>query len=225
MVFCSKENLYNEVNRLKNSIGFNPIDYNIDLVSFCKSRIHVEELNFTTKKLRGMAIVGDSSNKDIILLNKNRTHTEQCFDCGHEFIHLAFHRNIKQKTFNCLDEPTIKQDSYLEWQANEGAAEFFVPYRSLLPLVKARYEKLDSWAAIQFFKAELAETYNVSLGVIHYRLESLKYEIAQYVSGISIDDVKILSHTQQAKKKIKVSSINDKEMQLYLSESYSQHNY
>lgn len=225
MVFYSKENLYNEIHRLKHSMGFEPEEYNIDLTSYCKTKIHLEELNFTTKKLRGMAVVGDSENKDIILLNANRTHTEQRFDCGHEVVHLAFHRNIKQKIFNCLDEPTIKQDSYLEWQANEGAAEFFVPYRSLLPLVKSRYEELDSWAVMQFFKAELAETYNVSLGVIHYRLESLKYEIAQYVSGISIDDVKILSHTQQAKKKIKVSSINDKEMQLYLSEFYSQHNY
>lgn len=225
MVFLSKEKLYNEIHNLKKSMGFDPCDYNIDLVSYCKNKIHIEELEFTTKKLRGMAIIGDDKNKDIILLNKNRTKSEQCFDFGHEFVHLVYHRGIKQKTFNCLDDPTIKQDSYLEWQANEGAAEFSVPYRTLLPKIKDVYDKLDSWASIQFFKSELAQTYNVSLGVIHYRLESLKYEINQYINGISINDIQILSHTQQTKKRISISSINDKEIQLYLRESYSQHNY
>ena len=44
-------------------------------------------------------------------------------------IHLALHRRLEQKTFNCFDKVQANQNPFTEWQANEGAAEFFVPYK------------------------------------------------------------------------------------------------
>ena len=83
-----------------------------------------------------MACLGDSSKPDIILLNSHRNKIEQKIDCSHEAIHLAFHRNINCKSFNCFETALPSQNKYLEWQANEGSAELNVPFQTLLPKIK-----------------------------------------------------------------------------------------
>lgn len=212
-VYYSKESLYNKVAEFKTSNGFDSMEYNIDLLSLCNDNCNLElrELNFSSKAFRGVAVFGDNNEKDIILLNQNRNYIEKSFDCGHEVMHLALHRYTDIQTFNCI-EGKVQQNPFYEWQANEGSAEFFVPYRVLLPMIKDRYSELHSWNGINSFKLELERQFGVTQGVVHYRLESLKYEINQCISGTPLNEIKILSQAQQRKDGIKVLSLNDLEM-------------
>lgn len=221
-MYCSKSSLYEEVERFKSSMGFDYLQYNIDLITLCKEyiKLDLEELNFSSRALRGVAVIGDEQHNDIVLLNKKRSYIERTFDCGHEVMHLFLHRNSKVQTFNCTDFPSVKQDPFLEWQANEGSAEFFVPYKSLLPMIKERYRELNSLEAIRRFKFELSEHYNVTMKVIEYRIESLKYETQQYICGTLLDEIDIMSKSQQSKKKIKAYSLNDKENDFLVNQNH-----
>ena len=209
-IYYTKESLYKEVANIKKYLGFEELDFNIDLINYCKSNgILVETLPYKTKGLRGMAILGDDNNKDIILLNKNRTRCEQNYDCAHETIHLCIHRKVGLKTFNCFNKVAPNQNPFLEWHANEGAAEFFVPYKTLLPLIRSNKDYLTDYRSIDSFKLSLSEKYSVPEAVINYRLENLKYEIYQYLQGTSIDDIEILSLKQQQQRNINIKSLNN----------------
>lgn len=162
-----------------------------------------------------MAIVGHEDESDVIFLNSARDCKEQNVDCGHECIHLGFHRNEPFRTFKCFEKVAPGQDKYLEWQANEGSAELIVPYRSFLQQIRHYEHLLHNYSNIKDFKKEMAEMYNVTEAVITFRLESLKFEIAQYLAGIPIDDIRILSNTSQVNRGIYVKSFNNiaKELQ------------
>lgn len=68
------------------------------------------------------------------------------------------------------------------------------------------------------FKRIMAHKFNVSDMVINFRFESLKYEIQQYISGTSLNNLKFLSNKQQIAQDIKVKSLNDIENELFYSE-------
>lgn len=224
--FYTKETLYNTIHNYKNYLGFDINDVGIDMIKRCNDiGITIEKVPFKTKGLRGMAIIGDNRDEDVILLNSNRGKIEQNFDCGHEVVHLGIHREIGPTSFNCIDKIYAKQDEYIEWQANEGAAELFVPYTALLPFIKFKYHTLTSSSAIQQLKSELGLIFNVSSKVIEFRFESLKYEISQYLCGVSIDDIKILSNTQQGKSSIYIKSINDRENEFIEEEKKTRKNH
>lgn len=210
MIHVTKAGLYKQVNYLRNSLGLEPDEYGIDTIKLCrKMGIRVEELPFCSSGLRGMAIVGNEDESDVIFLNSARTAREQNTDCGHECIHLGFHRNEPCRTFKCFEKVAPGQDKYLEWQANEGSAELTVPYRNLLRRVKRYEHLLHNYENIAAFKAESIDVYNATEAVITYRLESLKFEIAQYLAGVPLDDLCILSNTSQAREGIYVKSLND----------------
>ena len=122
---------------------------------------------------------------------------------------MAFHRNINCKSFNCFETALPSQNKYLEWQANEGSAELNVPFQTLLPKIKKNHHLLNTYFDISRFKQELVQEYNVTDAVISYRLESLKYEIEQFVHGVSMKDLRILSYTSQLKEGISIKSLND----------------
>ena len=137
MNYIRKADLYKLIAKLKQNWGLDKNEYNLDIISLCRSRgIQVGEVPFESSGLRGMACLGDSSKPDIILLNSHRNKIEQKIDCFHEAIHLAFHRNINCKSFNCFETALPSQNKYLEWQANEGSAELNVPFQTLLPKIK-----------------------------------------------------------------------------------------
>lgn len=209
-LYYSKEGLYREVAKLKEFLGLDSTSYGIDLTTILKEKgILIENLDFKTRHLRGMAVVGKGSNEDIILLNSNRNSIERNFDCGHEMIHLSLHRELNQKTFNCYDRILPNQNSFTEWQANEGAAEFFVPYKILLPMIKNYNISLDTYTTIDQFKHELETIFKVPSAVIAYRLENLSYEISQYQSGIALENIEILSKKKQIERKIHTISLNE----------------
>ena len=189
-----KHNLYERVDRLRGSLHI-PFNEPIDSITLIESspRIDLEYIPFKTHGFCGIAMVGEKI--DTIALNSNRTYEEQNFDGAHELMHLYQHRNITQR-FNCFSIKKPQQDSFLEWQANEGAAQFLVPYQDFIPrfldlYYSARYDEDRDLRDI------LADFYHVTTPVIHHRIDSLNYEIHQYERGIPLSELEILSKRQR----------------------------
>ena len=204
-----KQELYKDVIRIKRFMGFEDYQYGINLVKEYKNfGILTEAVPFKTHALRGMAAIGDKPQPDVILLNSARTPQEQNFDCGHETIHLALHRHTGRFTFNCYSEVSPNQDPFLEWQANEGAAEFFMPHRMFIPLLHDTIGNRLTKSCIDSFVNLACDMYIVPEMAVRYRLENLKYEIYQYYAGIDLYDIKILSKKQQEKQGLFLKSLN-----------------
>ena len=216
----TKSELYNKVHQYKDYLGFNTDEFGLDLVPYCKEfGFLIGAASFNTKGLRGMATVSTDGYSDAIVLNSNRGYLEQNFDCGHEMIHLGIHRDLKQKYFRCMDKFYSNRDGYVEWQANEGAAELLIPYEVFISLI-GTYD-FKSYRDIRLFKEYACSLFNVSNMVIEYRLEGLKYEIHQYLNGTPMKDIQILSISRQQEKKINVKSINALEYDFYIKETDS----
>lgn len=210
MNYIRKADLYKLISNIRCHWGLEDNDYDVDVVNLCQQYgIKVGCMPFETRGLRGIASVGDSGTPDVIILNSYRNKIEQNIDCAHESIHLAYHRNEECKSFNCFDIARPSQNKFLEWQANEGSAELLVPYKTLLPKIKKCYYALKTYMDVFSFKSELVQEYHVTDAVISYRLESLKFEIEQYVNGIDIHDLRILSYSSQINQGINVKSLND----------------
>lgn len=222
MIHVTKAGLYKLVNTLRCSIGIDPDDYGIDILKHCEEGgVRIEYIPFCSSGLRGMAIVGGEDESDVILLNSARNKTEQNMDCAHECMHLTYHRDEPCRTFKCFDTVAPGQDKYLEWQANEGGAEILVPHRGFLRRIK-RYEYLlHNYQNISAFKKEMASEYNVTEAVITFRLESLKYEISQYLAGTALDDIRILSNRSQIREGICIKSLNDIAHESYVSSDFA----
>lgn len=219
--YFTKADLYNEINQLRCFTGFEEYDYPLNLPLYCEStgKITIGKMPFKTKGLRGMASISmNEKDKHVILLNENESEEGQNFICGHELIHILFHKRANIKLFSCFETLQPNQNGFLEWQANEGSAELILPMYKILPDIKREFPILKASDDFRHFKSYLAEKYNVTEGVINFRLESLKYEIQQYLSGTPLNDIKILSNRQQTQKGIKVKSLNDLESELLYSE-------
>lgn len=188
----TKEKLYRSVDALRKSFELDPYEP-VDVIHLLSEyeNIDVTTCDFKTPGLCGVAMVGDKV--DTIALNANRTAIEQNFDCGHELIHLFMHRKI-QDSFSCFTHAKPEQDSFREWQANEGSAQFIVPYQDFIPRFSA---SLDSYHTSGTIQSELAAYYFVSTQVINIRIESLSYEIDQYRSGVPIEKIELLSRRQR----------------------------
>lgn len=199
-LYYTKESLYREIASFRDFLGIPQAGYPFDLICLLKrySGLAIQEVPFITPELRGISYFGDTEHDDIILLNSNRSYQEQNFDCAHECIHLALHRNEKHAVFSCTDNVKEKQDPFLEWHANEGAAELLVPYRDFIPsfydLLLSFQQNQNSYMCIRTI---LAEKYNVTYTVISNRIETLRYEIDQYASGIPLDKIVLLSKKKQ----------------------------
>ncbi|WP_455650323.1 ImmA/IrrE family metallo-endopeptidase [Enterocloster citroniae] len=210
MNYIRKADLYKLISNLRRHWGLEENEYNLDVIGLCRAHgIQVGEVPFENPGLRGMACLGDGFEPDVILLNSHRNKIEQKIDCSHEAVHLAFHRNISCKSFNCFETALPSQNKYLEWQANEGSAELNVPFQTLLPKIKKNRHLLNTYLDIIYFKQELVQEYNVTDAVISYRLESLKFEIEQFLQGVSMQDLRILSYNSQMKEGITIKSLND----------------
>lgn len=209
----AKESLYVYVDNLRKRLNIKDSDYPINTISICKGKnIFIDFKQFNTSQFCALAFKGDT--QDTIILNLARNNLENIFDCGHEMIHLTRHRNIGTSCFNCFETTRPAQNSFIEWEANEGSAEFLVPYKLLLPEIKKLYCNNCSWTDIRKMKCILTKKFNVTEAVIQYRFESLKYEISQYINGTNIDEIDILSASRQKYYGISVASINDTEKKL-----------
>ena len=195
---------------MKQYLGYRPYQYGINIIENWAFGIKLERLQFKSRGLRGMSYPGEKPHPDIILLNNKRSESEQNYDCGHEMVHLTLHRKLNKNVFNCFDNSTApNQDPFLEWQANEGSAEFFVPHKVFIPLLKEHIGNIPRRNDIEKFKQYAANLYHVPPAVIKYRLESLKYEILQYYSGSNINELQIISKKQQERLGIYIRSLNE----------------
>lgn len=145
---------------------------------------------FDTHGFCGSAFVGNT--QDTIVLNSARSKAEQNFDCTHEVIHLTKHRKQNHGIFKCVCE---NQNSFLEWEANEGAAQFLVPYQDFIPkwITYSSTKLCKPFDLMHMF----ANYYQVSVPVIDIRLKSLSYEIDQYKKGVPLAKIELLSRNQQ----------------------------
>lgn len=82
-----------------------------------------------------MCSPGKPGQEDIILLSSRLTCRERGFYAVHEWLHLCWHRDASKSPFLCGEYRFPQQDSFLEWQANEGAAEILMPWRQVVELV------------------------------------------------------------------------------------------
>lgn len=195
----AKEDLYSRVDKMREHLGIISYDAPVNTLELCAKKISDVKLiyhAFDTAGFCGAAFAGDKMNT--IVLNSNRSEIEQNFDCGHELIHLVRHRNRNSGIFNCT---TKNQNSFLEWEANEGSAQFIIPYQDFIP----RFSKLFNSKA-SGIQRMLAMYYHVTTQVINVRLNSLAYEIDQYLMGTHIENIELLARRQRKMRGIQTTN-------------------
>lgn len=200
--YWTKEILYRNVDMLLRKMNIDcsyaqyPLDAKKIAFSFCK-KLAIEIIDFKTTQICGILNKGLKGTS--IALNSNRDNLMQNFDCMHELIHYFFH---KGSAFHCIcsESNSINQDKFQEWQANEGAAQALVPYQILIPkyidLTRKSARSLWDLAGIDM---ELASFFHVSPKVISNRINNLEYEIKQYIDGVPLSEINILSKRQITK--------------------------
>lgn len=110
-----KNDLYLQVIRVRNYLEITESDYPLDTVEICKC-LDIADLSyipFNTVSLKAMAVM--SNEKDQIFLRDGQARSEHNFFCGHEMIHLFWHRDDSTTVFNCYDKVTPHQNTFLEW--------------------------------------------------------------------------------------------------------------
>ena len=189
----SKAKLYEIVTKKAAGLGFNihAKNYKIDAIALAMQvclNPEIKILEFSSIKVCGLLYKGEFATT--IGLNARRSAGGKNFDCMHELIHYWLH---DQCTFYCLED----MDGHMEWQANEGAAQFLMPYQSFIPnychLHDTLYAKFAPQKAYEMQIAALAGSYMVGEMAVKFRMESLKNEIAQYINGVPIDKIRIAS--------------------------------
>lgn len=162
----------------------------------------IMQVDFDSKAM--CAALMKMHDKTIIVLNQKRNPRMQNFDCMHELVHYHFHPG---NLFNCIDGKSndIIQDPFLEWQANEGAAQALVPYQTFIPAFVAYSQKYASARECvdNYRDSALADIYHVTPAVIATRAKSLSYEITQYLNGKPVDQIIVLSANEIKKRNLK----------------------
>lgn len=126
------------MSNLKKRLGITVSDYPLDIFELCSviSNVEIRALPFVTPDLRGMVNLAKKKDENhVILVNSNKSFEEQNFHGFHELMHIPT-VDKSGTILRCYDRIRPNQDSYLEWLANEGAAEFAVPYKMILPMIK-----------------------------------------------------------------------------------------
>lgn len=195
----AKKDLYARVERMRKNLGIAANDP-VNALELCTRRISAVEIvyhTFDTTGFCGAAFAGNKMNT--IVLNSARSKAEWNFDCGHELIHLVKHRDINDGIFKCFKK---NQNSFLEWQANEGAAELLIPYKDFIPRFVRFISHGNPFYGNCNIQARLANIYNVTEQVINNRIRNLSYEIFQYQRGTPLDSIEILSWRKQQERGI-----------------------
>lgn len=205
-----KSELYGFVDSLRQRYGITYSVYPLDTVAIAQELDSIDVIShvFECPSFCASALVGEQ--RDTIILNAQRTLSRN-FDCAHELIHLKKHRDKGRTVFSCLESGRAVPglDPFLEWEANEGAAELLVPYRLFLPYFVDWWPMINSRQDFLRFLSRAAKHFGVSSATIKVRFESLKHELWQFDSGVPLDEIELLSATQQRALSIQHASIND----------------
>lgn len=216
----TKAQLYCFVEKIRQLFEISSQCYPLSIFDICEAtdNIQIQQIPFKTKGLRGMVCIANKSDENhVILLNENKTEAENNYHGTHEFMHIFTADDNAGKIIRCFDIVKPNQNAYTEWLANEGAAELLVPYRIFLPLVRENYESMLQDSGTYKFCQEYADHFNVSPVVLEHRLRSLKYEIYQYINGVNIDNIGIISKHEQDLRNIQVKSLIEMEDERFLS--------
>ncbi len=227
----TKSELYGAVSRIKNYLDIDNDCYPIDIFNICDkiSGLKVVKAPFKTRDLRGiLCVANDSSENSVILVNSNRTLTEQNYHCTHEFMHLFGDKPSAGTVLKCYDKVKPNQDVYVEWVANEGAAEFLVPYKVFITLFSELYNTYTNSHALWKLSygnvsliQELAYRFGVTTMVIRNRIKNLSYEIDQYKSGVDVNCINLLSAIQQSHNHITHTDYDDAISKLELKYNFA----
>jgi len=201
----SKERLYNYADNVKACLNIDFLNPQFCIRDLCKRLgIEMHEWYFETPGLRGMMIPEDGCHAPMIMLDAARSSSEKPFYAMHELIHYLKHTNEHNGTFSCYDKIKACQNPFIEWEANEGAAEIIMPYRLIIPEFVDNYKY--QWQVNgdnEFFSVsiaaicEMANKYKVTLSMMDNRINNLLYEINEYCSGTDINNILPLSKRSQ----------------------------
>lgn len=213
-LYLTKRDLYSKVADIRKKLNIKEDEYPVKIQSKCLSikNLELQYHDFNSCKLGGILMHGNKV--DTMILNSKRTNEEKEFDCAHEVIHLFEHRG-NGTLFNCFDKNYVRDlnkiDTTIEWQANEGAAELLLPWKNFIPNVVYEYMStegdFDKSSIVNYI---LAINYGVTEAIIEYRIENLKYEILQFLNGISLYEIEILSNNQIKKSGIVTNGYLDR---------------
>jgi len=200
--YITKKELYDIINQLSSQNGFHfeSVNYKVNAINLahkvCRN-LKLEYLDFKTLNICGLLYKTDKTTS--IALNSRRSQGGRNFDCMHELIHYWLHDNNE---FYCYDKTINSPDSdYFEWQANEGAAQFLMPYQIFIPeycrLLKSLPPHYTQDHVSDEIEKRLAARFNVGKQSITVRLKSLENEIKQYKNGVPLNKIEIISYFKQ----------------------------
>ena len=211
----AKEKLYDFIENNIRPIFDAPNKIGLNLISLCQNDptndliIHP----MSTKGFCGVILFGNKV--DTIILNEGRTDTERNFDLAHEIVHKYKHRNQTSLVCGCLNDT---KNGFLEWEANEGAAELLLPYKHFIPRLMEVYNQLDYTVRMEKVKDILAQEYGVTASIIELRIKNLKFEIDQYRTGVPLDKIVLMSQNQLKNHGVHVKSLFDLENEKIMEE-------
>jgi len=173
----TKTELYKTVDDLivNNGFNFNAINYCVDSIELAKKvcrNVTIEYLDFNSISICGMLYKTKKSTS--IALNSRRSSAGRNFDCMHELIHYWLHDAEK---YYCDNKDIRGFNDHIEWQANEGAAQFLMPHQIFIPA----YLRLQrSNYPLNEIINRLSQKFNVGAQSIKIRISSLKKEIENH---------------------------------------------
>ena len=136
--------------------------------------IRLYETAFSTAGLHGFIVTSPDKNRATIVLDTRRSDKEQMFDLSHELIHFALH------------PPTDRAHGYspfMEWQANEGAAELLLPRALLLRILSETRERIRTPDDAALLVRSLARRQGIRETVVRWRMWSLRQDAARTLAG------------------------------------------
>lgn len=193
----NKAQLYAFVREKRRELGINLSSYPLHSQEIAGryGNLVLQHREFSSKKIGGMLVKNRVS---VMTLNTLHSQAEQNFYGFHELVHFW---DDPKSEYLCIDGQVPIQDRYIEWKANEGAAEMAVPFETFLPDVVGIISDCDSLGVAREGCLEvLSWAYKVSPSVIDIRLQSLAYELWQHSQGTPVENVVLMSANEQKKR-------------------------
>lgn len=183
MAVMTRRALYRRIDAMREKYGIRGV---FDPYAFTEARgIPITRHNFHEPRLRGVLV--RTADRCGVILREDLTPARERFCLTHELVHWELHYGESGGT--------VFEDSGMEYQADEGAAELLMPYRDLIPraLSLRRIFIKDRTSALRI----LAAHYRMDLETVRQRLRSLQHEIALCRSGVPVSEIVPLSRREQ----------------------------
>ena len=199
----TKADLYREVAKLRQKYDIDISDEKpVDAFSLANKicvNPQIKILPFNTSAICGMLYKGEKVT--VIGLNARHNAAQQKNSCLHELLHYEWHDEIDKRRI-CKNMADTAND-YVEWQANQGAAELMMPYMRYIPDFVRELTVPENYRTKQdfcFIPHILAAKYAATPLMAEYRINDLMYEIRQYIKGRPLEQLSIISHREQTRR-------------------------